>query len=329
MTMHARRWQSRWTIVCALVLHACCIADEPPPAAEKAPEQEAGVRRALILCGLPGDKEHRALFAQSVEQLYSGLTKHQGFDTRNVLVLWPDKPTESDGPAVRSTAGVAAREAIEKTLASLREQLQPDDSFWLIVIGHTHYDGRYSWLNLPGPDIHHVDFGKLFSRVTCREQVFWITTPASGYYLEPLARPGRVVITATEADLEVNETILHQALAKLIGSPPPWKDFDADQDGVASALDLYLLVAREVAQTYRSADLLATEHAMLDDNGDGKGTEIQLDYLPQELGGRPANKPSSRKPHDDGHIAAKVLMQAGEPPTPDTAEASPDQAEKR
>jgi hypothetical protein len=108
----------------------------------------------------------------------------------------------------------------------------------------------------------------------------------SGLFLKPLASPGRVVITATEPDLEVNEPIFPHKLAKGLDDPPPFVELDRDTDGRLSLLDLYLWTAREVAQEYAMGELLATEHALLDDTADGRGTEIQIDYLPEELGGR-------------------------------------------
>jgi hypothetical protein len=72
--------------------------------------------------------------------------------------------------------------------------LAPSDALWVFVLGHGHYDARQSWLNLPGPDISHVEFGQLFAKVACQEQVFFITTPCSGFFIKQLSQPGRIVI---------------------------------------------------------------------------------------------------------------------------------------
>ena len=156
----------------------------------------------------------------------------------------------------------------------------------MIVVGHAHFDGRRALLNLPGPDLDADEFGKLFQSVACREQVFFITTAASGFANRSLSRKGRAVITATEADQEVNETIYPIMLALMLSEPPSAEEFDQDQDGRQTLLDLYLIVSRKVLQAYADAENIPTEHAQLDDNGDGRGTEIQLDYLDEALGGR-------------------------------------------
>src|SRR5579863_10378922 len=42
--------------------------------------------------------------------------------------------------------------------------------------------------------------------------------------------------------------------------------------------DLYIAVARNVVDRYIKGEFLPTEHALLDDNGDGRGTELQIDF---------------------------------------------------
>jgi hypothetical protein len=47
---------------------------------------------------------------------------------------------------------------------------------------------------------------------------------------------------------------------------------DLDKDGQTSLLEAFLSASRQTAEFYSSASRLATEHALLDDNGDGLGT---------------------------------------------------------
>ena len=141
------------------------------------------------------------------------------------------------------------------------------------------------------------------------EQVFFITTPASGFFLKPLATTGRIVITATEPDQEVNETLFPLALAELLNAPS--EGIDRDKDGKISVFELYLAVVANVMKRYVDDENLPTEHAKLDDNGDGHGSEFQESYLPPELGGL-AGKRAEPKigPKDDGALASKVPIDA-------------------
>jgi hypothetical protein len=274
-----------------------------------------GARRALILCGHPGDAAHRTMYADTVEKLYAALLDHCRFARGTVWVRFGTEPQGGDGPAVSGSRGLSNREGIEADVAALREELRSEDKLWVIVLGHAHFDGRHAFLNLPGRDIRDDEFGELFEAVHTREQVFFVTTPVSGYFVKHLSAKGRIVITATEADLEVNETLFHLDLADVLSDPAKLEDDDMDQDGRISVLDLYLTVARHVLLRYAAEKNIPTEHAQLDDNGDGRGTEVQLDYLERELGGRAA--PGYRPPiraTADGALAAQTTI--GISPTP-------------
>lgn len=284
------------------------------PASEPVPSPATGVRRALIICGLAGDADHRKQFGESVELVHTGLTRYHGFQSPNIRVLWGEKPTEKDPESVRGSRDITTRESIAATAQAIRGELAADDTLWVIVISHAHYDGKNCWLNLAGTDLNQAEFGKLFTDLKCREQVFMITTACSGYYLKPLAQAGRVVITATEADLEVNETLFPQKLARAIGSPPVIiNDLDVDRDGRYTLYDLYLYTARETAVEYATGELLATEHALLDDSGDGRGTELQIDYLTEAQGGR--RRPGTAQPpmpKGDGKVSREVILELPE-----------------
>lgn len=272
--------------------------------------ETAGTKRALILCGLSGDATHHKLFAETVSKLHTGLSQQLGFAAGDVQVLFGDEAQESDAEPIKS-ARRATREELEKTVAELREKLRPEDTVWILVLGHSHYDGKHSWLNLPGPDIQQTDFAELFADVKAREQVFVITTPTSGFFVKPLSAKGRVVITATEADWETNETEFPHELARMLSEPPPAKEFDIDQDGRGTLFDLYVTVVRNLAQSYLERELLATEHPLLDDNGDGRGTEVQIDYLTVDQGGRAKpNKPVviALKPGSDGSLSKTIAL---------------------
>ncbi len=294
------------------------IAQDSAPQAADAAAAAApvGVRRAVIFVGLPGDPPHRKEFADSLELLYAGLTQHHGFAAENVVLHWDDEPTEMDGPAVKSSRGVLTRESFAATVQTLAGQVQPADTLWVFVLGHTHYDGRYSWLNVAGPDLHQTEFAQHFSPIKCREQVFFITTSASGFYQKALGQPGRIVITATEPDLEVNETFFPHKLAKALGpSPPPYGELDVDRDWRLSLLDVYLWTARETAKEYLPNMLLATEHSLLDDTGDGRGAELQANYLPEDLGGKlKAADKWPGPPTGDGARTRQIMLAF--PPSP-------------
>jgi len=293
---------------------------------EPAPKEDIGTKRALILCGLPGDKEHRQPFAETVEKIRESLIDRYGFTAPEIRVQFGGPIAEGEGPVLAGIRGRATREEIETEAAELRQAMTPQDTLWVIVIGHAHYDGKHAHFNVPGPDINEQEFGKLFAGIEAREQVFFITIPASGFYIKPLSAKGRVVITATEADLEINETLFPLALADVLATPPEPAEFDADHDENRTLFDLYITLARNIAKRYTDEELLATEHSLLDDNGDGRGTELQIDFLPVEQGGRavPGKNPPPLREKGDGYLSAHIVLPAP-PPLPPPPEKPPEQ----
>jgi hypothetical protein len=276
-----------------------------------APSAQTGTRRALVICGLPGDDEHHTLYAGAVEKIAKGLVDRCGFEAANVRVRFGVEPRDDDGPAVKGSLGLSTRENLAADAEALRKESTPDDAAWVIVLGHGHFDGRRSHINIPGPDLTDAAFARLFDNIPAKEQVFFITTSASGFFLKPLAKPGRVAISATEADQEVNETLFPLALADVLAAPPP--EADRDKDGTLSVFELYLAVVADVMRRYVEDELIPTEHAQLDDNGDGRGSELQMRFLEDEAeaDAEKAKKREKEKPTlgtKDGFLASKIRV---------------------
>jgi hypothetical protein len=95
---------------------------------------------------------------------------------------------------------------------------------------------------------------------------------ASGPFLKALSGPDRVIVTATRSGREQNATRLGGFVAEAIAD----QSADLDKDGQTSLLEAFLVAAKRVDASYSEAGLLATEHAILDDNGDGLGTGAGL-----------------------------------------------------
>jgi hypothetical protein len=269
----------------------------------------AGDRWAFIICGHPGDEAHREQFADSASRIGAVLADRFGFPADKVWTRFG--VDDKDAKPLESSRGPATKEALAGDAAELQKLLRAEDELWVFVIGHAHHADRTVQLNVPGPDIGVGEFAKWFADVPCRRSVFFMTTPLSGYFLKPLARQGRVVISATETDLEVNETLFHSSFTKLLETFPAGSDHDIDKDGVYSLLDLYLATALDVEKRYADENLLATEHAQLDDNGDGRGSEVQLNYVASD---DPKPAPFSRvakaRAEGDGALARSIDLGA-------------------
>jgi hypothetical protein len=243
----------------------------------------------VILTGLPGDAAHDKLFRDTSDAWQKWLTESLDFPVDHIVRL-PMKTGKEDAKA----AAVAAA-TIQAQLADLQEKLQPEDTLWLFTLGHGNYDGRDAFFHVPGRDPSADDFGRWLSEVRCREQVIWLTHSCSGWFVKPLSQPGRIVIAATAADDESNETEFPHALAT--AAELPVEKLDADKDEKVSIAEFFATVSREVDSRFKSDKRIPTEHAQLDDNGDGKGTE---DLFPKE--------PPDATAKMDGELAKKTYL---------------------
>lgn len=158
-------------------------------------------------------------------------------------------------------------------------------------------------------DPSNEDFDRWLGEVRCREQVFWLTHASSGWFVKPLSQPGRIVIAATAADDESNETEFPEALATIAAEPA--EGLDENQDGKVSVAELFTAIVREVLNRFSSDKRLPTEHAQIDDNGDGKETEEFAGKKEPDKPKPPAGTPPPAKPpaaKTDGDLARKTFV---------------------
>jgi hypothetical protein len=275
---------------CVWIASARCD-DVLAPADAKSPELRG---QALVVVGLPGDAEHEELFASTAKRCCGWLTGKLGFRPEEIHVL---SGAAKDG----ASEGSATREGIEKEAARLRQTIGKEDRLWVFFLGHANFDGEHAWFHLPGSDLNEEELSKLFAGLECREQVFWTSTSESGRFVKNFAAKGRTVIAATRAGGEDNETEFPQALCAM--SERSAADLDIDRDGKLSLLEFYYRVIIETQARYTADKRLPTEHAQLDDNGDGVGTEQPL-----------AGDEDKKDPNADGVLSHHTVLPYAEPP---------------
>jgi hypothetical protein len=266
-------------------------------------------RWLVVICTLPGDEEFEGLLSKSVKQIVDSASPVLGVGSGHVRVHLSSQKMAESLPGSKP----CNRDALSQLSIELKKQLDADSRCFFVVLGHAFLDGRSSQLNIDGSDLDQQEYAKLFADMPGAGHVHWIAIPTSGYWIKPLSRKGTVVITATEADLEFTATEMPYALgAILAGEAENAKLEDIDKDGQLSLLDLYLAVSIEVQQRFVKEDFLQTEHSMLDDNGDGRGSELQEPYLPvkeEEQDKKPPPRKMKRN-YKDGDVARTVLLSA-------------------
>ena len=168
----------------------------------------------------------------------------------------------AESRSLRSRTENRLREALE---ASAKESLEP---LWLVLIGHGTFDGRSAKFNLQGSDLGATDLAewlKPFRRplavVNCAS--------ASGPFVNQLSGAGRVIVTATKSGQEQNFARFGDArISRTIADASS----DLDKDGQTSLLEAFVAASSRVDEYYDQQGRLASEHALIDDNGDALGT---------------------------------------------------------
>ncbi len=210
------------------------------------------------------------------------------------------------GGAKRLTIGLDKPAPDAKDAPSDREKLkaaldaEPSDGaneLWLVLLGHGTADAKDAKFNLRGDDVSVAEIAAWLKRFE-RPVIVVCAFSASGAWLKPLAAPGRVIVTATKSGSENNYARFGGYLSQAIADPAA----DIDKDGETSLLEAWLTAARKAAEFYKEEGRLATEHSLLEDNGDGLGTP------PDWFSGVRAVKKAKDGSAPDGLRAAQIHL---------------------
>jgi hypothetical protein len=245
-------------------------------------QSSQGATYLLVVSGAGGEAAYKEQFFALGARLADAAVKKYGIPAGNVTFLAED--------STRSPArGRSSRAGLERTIADIAGRARADDRVVVVLVGHGSATGGVPRFNLPGPDVSAAEMKALLAPIVARTVAVVNTSSASGDWVQALSGPGRIVITATRTGYEGNATTFPRHFVDAIAGDGA----DADKDGAVSLLEAFDYARREVARAYEADNRLLTEHAILDDDGDGKGTAM------------PANRGDG-----DGALARRVALRA-------------------
>jgi hypothetical protein len=205
---------------------------------------------ALVVIGAPGTVEYRDEF-------------------HRWAMLWRSAAEKASAEFVLigegTEDGTSDRERLRAALAE--KGAAGSEALWMVLIGHGTFDGREAKFNLRGPDVTDAELLDWIKSIR-RPVAVLNCASASGPFLSRLSASGRIVVTATRSGDEQNFARFGKYLAESVADP----NADLDKDGQVSLLETFLVASHQVAEFYRSRSRLATEHPLIDDNGDRLGT---------------------------------------------------------
>ena len=144
------------------------------------------------------------------------------------------------------------------------------EALWLVLIGHGTFDGKTARFNMRGPDVSAADLA-LWLKDIGRPVAVIDCASSSSPLINELSGPDRIVVTATKSGYEHNFARFGDYLSAAIADPRA----DIDKDEQTSLLEAFLLASSDTREFYAREGRLATEHALLDDNGDSLGTPAE------------------------------------------------------
>jgi hypothetical protein len=224
----------------------------------------AQTTRLAVIVGLSGDPEHAELFTRWASTLVDAAGR-LGVAPEHLVYLSEKPDVDPKRITGRSTA-----EEIVRAFGRLAEGGSAEDRVFVVLIGHGTFDGRAAKFNLPGPDMPAADFAPLLARLPSKHVVLVNTSSASGPFVEALAAPGRAIVAATRNGSERFATLFGGPFVDALAGSE--EGADADKNRRVSVLEAFNYAKREVEATYEREGIMATEHAILSDNGEAKGT---------------------------------------------------------
>ncbi|MDF1657176.1 MAG: hypothetical protein P1U58_06160 [Verrucomicrobiales bacterium] len=173
-----------------------------------------------------------------------------------------------------------------------------EPELWIVLIGHGSFDSRTVKFNLRGPDFTDKDLADWLKPYPGDLAVI-NTASSSGSFIRTLSGPNRTIITATKNEAEVFYTRFGDYFSTAISGI---KDADLDNDNQVSLLESFLYASHETAKFYEDAGRLATEHAMIDDNGDTLGSRMEW------FDGTTATQMAAKEAKPDGDLSAQKVL---------------------
>ncbi len=245
--------------------------------------QTAGSTWAILIGGLGGDAAYTERFGTYLNDTRTHLIHRFGVPEEQILVL--AEPQIANQPFVN---GPSEAERIQDSFREMSGRVASKDRLLVVFFGHGSYDGTSAAVNIPRRDLTDADYAELLDGVSAERIIVVNTASASGPFATSLAGSNRIVITATATGTERDATIFPQFFVEALRAP----DADLDRDGGVSIREVFTYAASRTARSFEETGHLATEHALLEDDGDGTGTRLET------LDGS-----------SDGHLAATTFLQ--------------------
>ena len=216
----------------------------------------------LIVTGASGEPRFAQQFHALAMSMIAVATTRFAIPDSQIIYL-----AEQTAPDPKAISGRSTREGVSQAFDRIAARASAGDAVFILLLGHGSSEGDVSRFNVPGVDMTDADFNAQLAKLSNQVVAFINAASASGDFVKTLSGKNRVIVTATKSGFERNETLFagHFVVAYTK------EGADTDKDGRVSVLEAFVYARREVQREYEATNRLQTEHALLDDDGDGAG----------------------------------------------------------
>ena len=242
-------------LIKSICLATCASLWSFLPAALSGAENTTDSVDVLLVVGAAGTDDFGESF-ESWTKSWEASCRRAGLTLQRI---GPDTNQETDD-----------KDQLKASLDKLSESNSPRP-LWLVLIGHGTWDGVSADFNLAGPDLNARELHQ-WTRNMKRPLILVNCTSSSGPFVNRMSGKNRVVVTATKSGSEQNYARFGKYFAEAFAS----LDSDLDHDDSVSVKEAFLKAVSDTQRFYKEEGRLATEHALLDDNGDKRGSSYAL-----------------------------------------------------
>ncbi len=249
----------------------------------------------VILCGAGGEEEFQKKFSEWGTRLHKVLVSTIQVPADRVHLL--AESAVADIPQ----SGAISLEAIQQLFGKISPGLTDKDELYVYLIGHGGYVKKESKFHIPGPDMTSLELDRLLDAAPAGRVIVLNGGSTSAGFINDLSGPNRVICTATKSVDEYNATeFMHHFVTGLEDGSA-----DLNHDDRISFLEACEQAVALTSAWFTGEGLIATEHAILDDNGDGLGSRLPLTQQSNEI---LASAVTQLPPVFDGLLARECFL---------------------
>ncbi len=266
----------------------------------------------LIISGSGGTEEYQKKFVDWGSRLRTVLTEKLGHEEDKVVWL------AESGIEGATCVEESTLENVRHQISSLVESVTTSDQVFIYLIGHGSYFYEELKFHIPGSDLTAQELNDLISRLHPRNLVLINAASSSAGFINILSGEGRIICTSTKSVQEDNATEFMEFFLQSLEE----ESADLDHDERITVYEACKQAAVLTEAWYVTSGFLATEHALIDDNGDALGTRLVPDITEDSETGKSqeqTEEENSAKPEEDGTLASRVFLKEFVFP-PDTPE---------